>query len=128
MENQKTTPLRQGYAGPGADILAEERTLLAAERTFSAWLRTALSAMAGGLAIIRLIIFKTEFHQVIAHIAGILLIFWGCVLIVLASIDYKNMQNKLLLAKNYKSSQLGYFFTVLPLIVISVFVVWIIVL
>ena len=45
--------------------LAEEPTLLAAERTFSAWIRTALAAMAGGLAVMRLIGFKSEFHSIL---------------------------------------------------------------
>lgn len=113
MENQPKTDM----------ILAEERTLLAAERTFSAWIRTALAAMAGGLAIIRLIAFKTESHRVMAHLTGQMLIFWGCVLIVLASIDYKNIHNKLNLAKNYNRSQIRYFFIVLPLLAIALLVV-----
>ena len=58
-------------------MLAEERTLLAAERTFSAWLRTALAAIAGGVAILRLISFKTETHRIVAHIIGELLILLG---------------------------------------------------
>jgi putative membrane protein len=87
-------------------MLAEERTLLAAERTFSAWLRTALSAMAGGLAILRLISFKSEAHKIAAHILGEMLIFWGCLLIILASLDYKNTRDKLLLAKSYKKAHI----------------------
>lgn len=105
--------------------LSQERTLLAAERTFSAWLRTALAAMAGGLAIVRLIVFKTEGHRILGHLAGELLILWGCLVLVLASIDYRKMQNKLTAAKNYKSSQIGYFFIVLPLLIISALLIWI---
>lgn len=101
------------------DRLAEERTLLAAERTFSAWLRTALAAMAGGIAILRLIIFKTDLHRIIAHIIGELLILWGCLVIVLATIDYKKMHSTLILAKNYKSSNVGFITIVLPLLIIS---------
>lgn len=106
-------------------MLAEERTLLAAERTFSAWLRTALAAMAGGIAILRLISFKTEFHRTIAHVIGETLIVWGCLLIVLSVIDYKKTYNKLSLAKNYKSSQLGFIIIVLPLLVISGLLIWV---
>lgn len=113
MENQQKTDM----------ILTEERTLLAAERTFSAWIRTALAAMAGGLAIMRLISFKTESHRIMAHFAGQMLIFWGCVLIVLASIDYKNMHHKLSLASNYNRSQIRYFFIVLPLLFIALLMV-----
>ncbi len=105
-------------------LLAEERTLLAAERTFSAWLRTALAAMAGGIAILRLISFKTEFHKIIAHIIGETLIIWGCAIIVLASIDYKKLRMRFT-ATSYKSSQLGFLIIVIPLLVISALLVWV---
>lgn len=106
-------------------VLAEERTLLALERTFSAWLRTALTAMAGGMAILRLISFKSDTHRIIAHIIGETLILWGCLLIVLSSIDYKNMRNKLRLAKSYKSSRLGFILVVLPLLVLCGLLIWV---
>ncbi len=105
--------------------LAEERTLLAAERTFSAWIRTALAAMAGGLAVMRLISFKSEFHRILAHILGETLIIWGCVIILLASIDYKQTRHKLVLAKNYKSSKLGYLIIVIPLLLMSALLIWV---
>lgn len=108
------------------NILAEERTLLASERTYSAWIRTALAAMAGGIAILRLITFKTETHRIIAHVAGEILILWGCILIVLASIDYKRSRHKLVLAKSYKTSNLGFLVTVLPLLLISALLIWVI--
>lgn len=104
-------------------MLAEERTLLAVERTFSAWIRTALAAMAGGLTILRLIHFKSDTHRIIAHIIGIMLIFWGCLLIILSSIDYKRMRDKLTVAKNYKSSQLGFVLMVLPLLIMSLLLI-----
>ena len=107
------------------NILAEERTLLAAERTFSAWLRTALSAMAGGLAILRLIHFKTDIHKIIAHVIGETLILWGSAIIILASIDYKKSRVRLSIAKNYKSSQMGYFIIVLPLLLIAGLLIWV---
>jgi putative membrane protein len=107
------------------NLLAEERTLLAAERTFSAWLRTALAAMAGGLAIVRLIVFKSELHRIIAHILGETLIVWGCVVILLASIDYRNTHKRLIMAKNYKSSLAGFLITVLPLLLVSALLIWV---
>ena len=63
-------------------ILAEERTLLVNNCTFSAGLEIALTAMAGGLAILRLISFKTEFHKIIAHIIGRNTDFMGTYVIV----------------------------------------------
>lgn len=105
--------------------LAQERTLLAIERTFSAWVRTALAAMAGGLAILRLIVFKTETHKIIAHIIGQTLIIWGCVLIMLSSIDYKKSRNKIPHIKNYKSSRLGFLAMVIPLLIMSILLIWV---
>lgn len=107
-------------------FLAEERTLLAAERTFSAWIRTALAGMAGGLAIVRLLVFKTELHRIIAHLMGETLVLWGCLVILLASIDYQKTRSQLTLAKNYKSSQLGFLIIAAPLILISILLIWII--
>ncbi len=108
-----------------ATVLAEERTLLALERTYSAWVRTALAAMAGGLAILRLLHFKTDLHRIIAHTIGQTLILWGCLLIVLASIDYKKVRNKLPKVKNFKTSAFGFILIVLPLIVISFLLIWV---
>lgn len=105
--------------------LAEERTLLAAERTFSAWIRTALAAMAGGLAILRLISFKSETHRLLAHIIGETLIVWGSVLIVLSSIDYKRTRDTLRIAKNYKNSKLGLIVVIVPLLIISALLIWV---
>lgn len=107
------------------NILAEERTLLAAERTFSAWLRTALAAMAGGIAILRLIVFKSETHRILGHIAGETLILWGCMLIIVSSIDYKKTQKTITIAQHYKSSKLGFILIVAPLLMISALIVWI---
>lgn len=105
--------------------LAEERTLLALERTFSAWIRTALTAMAGGLAILRLISFKTDVHRIVAHIIGETLIFWGCLVIILSSFDYKKMSVRSHIEKNYKSSQLGIVIIVLPLLLLCALLIWV---
>lgn len=104
--------------------LAHIRTQLAAERTFSAWIRTALAALAGGLAILRLVVFKSELHQVIAHIIGELLIIWGSLLILLAAVDYKRMSDQLKV-KHYKSSAFGFLIIVGPLLMISLLLFWV---
>lgn len=107
------------------NMLSQERTLLAAERTFSAWIRTALASMAGGLAILRLIAFKTETHRIIAHIIGEILIVWACGLVIFSSIDYKKMRDKLTAVQDTKSYPLILFAVILPLLVVSVLLVWI---
>jgi putative membrane protein len=108
--------------------LAQERTLLASERTFSAWLRTALAAMAGGIAILKLIVFRSDVHKIVAHIAGVTLILWGCLLIVLASIDYKKISDALPRSYHYKNTRLGFILLVAPLLTIASLIIWVMVL
>ncbi len=119
MNNKDQNESNQQY------ILAEERTLLASERTFSAWIRTALTAMAGGLGILRLIVFKTSLHKIIAHVIGELLILWGCLIIILSAMDHKRTRDRLHISKTYKSSKLGFAIVLLPLLIISVLLVWV---
>jgi len=113
------------YQDKTEQSMAQERTLLASERTFSAWIRTALAAMAGGLAILRLVIFKTDLHRIIGHIIGETLIVWGCLLILLASLDYKKMRDSLMISNHYKSSQIGLIIISVPLVIISILLIWI---
>jgi len=68
--------------------LASERTLLAAERTFSAWIRTGLASLGGGLAIARSLIFKSYVEQEMARVIGALLVIWGSGVFVYAIIRY----------------------------------------
>ncbi|MEN6530864.1 MAG: DUF202 domain-containing protein [Anaerolineaceae bacterium] len=68
--------------------LASERTLLAAERTFSAWIRTGLAALGGGLAVARALVFNSQVHKVLAHVIGGLLVIWGAGVFVYAIIHY----------------------------------------
>lgn len=72
------------------DRLAQVRTLLAAERTFSAWIRTGLAGVGGGLIIIRLIPFRNVVHQRAAQTIGQLLIIWGAAIFVFALWDYRH--------------------------------------
>lgn len=69
--------------------LAVERNRLANERTFLSWLRTGLAIIGGGFALTRLISFAHATHQDIAYIAGVILIFLGIIMCVLATLDYQ---------------------------------------
>jgi putative membrane protein len=69
--------------------LAQLRTLLAAERTFAAWVRTALAGIGGGLAIDKLLVFEQTSHEWIARLAGQVLIVGGAALILFAFWDYR---------------------------------------
>ncbi|HZW60687.1 MAG TPA: hypothetical protein VFF04_00515, partial [Candidatus Babeliales bacterium] len=84
----------------------------------------ALAAMAGGIAILRLIIFRSETHRMIGHVIGETLILWGCLIIILSSIDYKRTRDKVHV-RSYKSSKLGFLIVVIPLLIVSVLLVWI---
>ena len=106
-----------------SEMLAQERTLLAAERTFSAWLRTALAAMAGGLTMLRLISFKTDLHRALAHIIGETLILWGLLIIILASISYKKMRDALSIQKYSHHARLEYVLIVVPLLIITLLLI-----
>lgn len=66
------------------DDLAQVRTLLAAERTYAAWIRTGLAGIGGGLAVIKLLFFKLPAHQSIAHLTGQLLIMGGGTIFIFA--------------------------------------------
>ena len=79
-----TTPANQPL-----DALALDRTLLSAERTFSAWIRTGLAGVGGGLAVSRALVFQSSLHQVIATVVAGLLVFWGASLFVYAMIRYR---------------------------------------
>lgn len=62
--------------------LARLRTIMAAERTFAAWLRTGLAAIAGGLAIIKFVEYNSETQELLSHFASLMLMVWGIVIIL----------------------------------------------
>lgn len=49
--------------------MAKLRTLLAAERTFLAWTRTGLPAVAGGLAVVKAVPFTNPNYIWAAHVS-----------------------------------------------------------
>ena len=58
----------------GTDELASKRTLLAAERAFSAWIRTSLAGVGGGLTVPRVLKFNSYEHLTVALLIGSLLV------------------------------------------------------
>lgn len=107
------------------DILAVERTLLAAERTFSAWIRTGLAGVGGGVAIAHALTFTNPLHHKLAQISGLLLVLWGAGLFVYAVVDYRRTCARLTRETNLKKS-LGVLLpmTALLLVVVAL-VLWI---
>ena len=74
---------------PSQDMFAQERLALDAERTLSAWLRTGLAAIVGGLGIIRFFVFKRPLHKFLAHSAGQMLLLWGIIVFIVAFREYR---------------------------------------
>jgi putative membrane protein len=99
--------------------IEHEKTLLAAERTFSAWIRTGLAGMAGGLAILRLIEFKTPIHQLLAHIIGEVLILWGGAIFIFAALDYRKLLIQLHVKKRYQTFTWTFLLIIVPLLIIT---------
>ena len=75
--------------------------------------------------ILRLISFKSDIHRIIAHVIGEMLIFWGIILIILSSIDYKKTRQKLMIASSYKSSPFGFVIIVFPLLIMCALLIWV---
>jgi putative membrane protein len=72
---------------------AQHRTLLANERNFSAWIRTGLSAMAGGLAVAELL--GGEEAGLIPRLVGIILVSLGACVCLLAFWRYNQITDVL---------------------------------
>jgi putative membrane protein len=105
--------------------LSREKTLWAAERTFSAWLRTVIAAMAGGLAILRLVSFHSELHRIIAQVIGQMLIFWGFMLVILSSINYQKARKQFMSTQAYEGSRTRFLIIVIPLLISAALLIWI---
>lgn len=69
------------------DTLAQKRTLLANQRTFSAWLRTGLSAEVAGIGIAKLL--ETPRYNIIATAIGIVFICIGAGAYAIALWNYQ---------------------------------------
>jgi len=109
----------------GCDELASERTLLAADRTFSAWIRTGLAGVVGGLAVARVLIFRSFEHQVAAHVIGALLVMWGASIFVYAIIDYRRTCARLMQEGPSKNALRALLLMTAVLLIVAALVFWI---
>lgn len=112
------------------NAFAQERTLLASERTFLSWIRTGLTGIGIGIAIARLVIFKTSFHQHIANWIGQLLILWGISIFIFALISYyrscKKIEKSSSQSHPHRSFLVGLSFITIILIILSFISFWIV--
>ena len=63
-------------------VLAGDRTLLATERTYAAWMRTALASLAAGVG--STAVFKESLPRILGHLIGTVLIVFAGVCLVAA--------------------------------------------
>lgn len=103
-----------------SDELAEIRTLLAAERTYAAWVRTGLAGIGGGLAVIKLIFFQTVLHQTVAHLTGQLLIILGGLIFIFAYWNYRGAYQSLDSQGKLTTPGLLWILTVVTVILIGI--------
>ena len=109
----------------GTDELASERTLLAAERKFSAWIRTGLAGVGGGLAVPRVPIFNSYEHLIVAHVIGVLLVIWGASIFVYAIIDYRRTCMRLTREGHSRNSLRALMLMTAVLLIIAALILWI---
>lgn len=106
----------------GPDELSMARTLLSAERSFSAWIRTGLAALGVGLAVARALIFKNYTHQVIANVVGALLIILAAIMFSYGLISYHRIRIRLSQAGFLRRSLSAMILMTVILLIITVLV------
>ena len=106
------------------DELALDRTLLAAERTYSAWTRTGLAAMGGGLAVVRALVFNSDVHKTVSHIIGGMLVILGAVIFVYAIISYRRICARLSQDALMKNSSGAMILITAALLIIAALIFW----
>ena len=85
------------------DHLAADRTILANERTFPAYIRTALTLFVAGLSFVHLKIFESHIFEVI----GIIFILLGIATFFVGLFRYKRMQALIHKIKQEELKELG---------------------
>jgi putative membrane protein len=109
----------------GRDDLALERTALAAERTFSAWILTGLAGVGGGLAVSRLIVVESFEHQIVARMIGALLVLWGASIFIYSIIKYRRTCVRLMQEGPSNNSLRALLLMTAVLLIVSALVFWV---
>lgn len=103
--------------------MSVERTQLAAERTFSAWVRMGLAGMGGGIALIRLLEFRTPNHALLAFIIGLLLMVWGMAIFLIALVSYLRHTKSLESVKGEAISKIGVTFVGVMILILAILLI-----
>lgn len=88
-------------------FLAIDRTRLANERTFSAWIRTGVTGVGGGFAIHRFVTLTNIQYQKFLHLIAQLLILWGIGVFIFAFQGYLKSCKKLYKDEKQRTSLCG---------------------
>lgn len=108
------------------NALDRERTRMAAERTFLAWIRTGLTSIGIGIALARFFIFHTLLHEQIGKITGKLLILWGICIFCFALYSYRRICIQLQ-SKAFWRAYTGLTIATVVLIILAFILFWIVV-
>lgn len=103
--------------------LSRRRTLLACERTLAAWIRTALTAMGFGIALLNLLIFTKHAHGTMISMCAITLIIWGILVLGIAAVEYHTTYKDLGF-KHAKASYLRLAITICPILLVLLLLGW----
>ncbi len=109
----------------GRDELALERTIMAADRTYSAWVRSGLAGVGGGLAVARLLEINNHGNQVLAVVIAALLVIWGAIIFIYAIIDYRRTCVKLKQEGQMKNSLRAFSLMTAVLLIVAALALWI---
>jgi len=109
----------------GRDELALERTIMAAGRTYSAWVRSGLAGVGGGLAVARLLEIKNHENQIVAVVIAALLVIWGASIFIYAIIDYQHTCAKLKQEGQTKNSLHAFSLMTAVLLIVAALALWI---
>ena len=107
--------------------LAKERTLMAAERTFSAWMRTGLAGIAAGLGVARLLSVRSAGHEFATVAAGALLIASAVAIMLFALWSYGRTVRTLQVTGDVAHSLWLYVALTVVLVVVAVLALYIVV-
>ncbi len=106
---------------PHRDPLALQRTLMAAERTYSAWVRTGLACIGGGFAIGKAFLSLEAGHRATAVHAGRMMILLGMLLFLYALGSYYHACRRLRGRETDRYALPVMIFLTIMLLVVSVF-------
>lgn len=108
---------------PSFDKLLFERTKLASERTFLAWLQTALGSIGLGILIARLL--PTRLDDFFIKQIGLLMMVWGIAIIIFALKSYQKGYQKLKRLGIYQENIRKLRIASLALLFLSCLLLWI---